>query len=126
MDTLATALRYEMLVLLIILIGIIGYRLLVQQINTNGLLLDKTGGRKISPARLQMLVVTVGIALYYIFMVIEAEDMGRLPDMPNEFLVALGGSHAIYLAGKLHGMLASKLKIALPTIRERAKPGHGG
>lgn len=123
MDTLATALRYEMLVLLTILIGIIGYRLLVQQINTEGLLMDKTGGRKFSPARLQMLIVTMGIALYYILMVIETKETGKLPDMPNEFLVALGGSHAVYLGGKLHGMLASKFKIALPRLREKANPG---
>jgi len=125
MDTLATALRYEMLVLLIILIGIIGYGLLVQQINTNGLLLDKTGGRKISPARLQMLIMTVGIAIYYVLMVIENKEMGRLPDLPNEFLLALGGSHSIYLGGKLHGMLVSKLKIAFPQSG-KAKPGNGG
>jgi hypothetical protein len=126
MDTLATALRYEMLILLTILIGIIGYRLLVQQINTEGLLMDKTGGRKFSPARLQMLVVTMGIALYYILMVLDAKDTGKLPDLPNEFLIALGGSHAIFLGGKIHGMLASKLKIALLRIGERAKSGNGG
>jgi hypothetical protein len=125
METLATALRYEMLVLLMILIGIIGYRLLVQQINTKGLLLDKTGGRKISPARLQMLVVTMGIAVYYILMMIDNKEVGKLPDMPNEFLVALGGSQAIYLGGKLHGMLVSKLKIAFPQSG-KANPGNGG
>jgi hypothetical protein len=88
--------------------------------------MDKTGGRKFSPARLQMLVVTMGIALYYILMVLDAKETGKLPDLPNEFLIALGGSHAIFLGGKIHGMLASKLKIALLRIGERAKSGNGG
>src|SRR5688572_17546967 len=114
MDTLSTVLRYEMLIMLMVLMGIIAYRLLVRQINTKGLLLDKTSGRAFSPGRLQLLVVTLAIALYYILMVIDTKDTGKLPDLPNEYLVALGGSHVIYLGGKVYGMLATKLASALP------------
>jgi len=126
MEALATALRYETLALLIGLISIIGYRLLIGKINTDGLLKDKTGDGKFSPGRLQMLVTTLSIALYYLLMVMKTTETGRLPDMPTEFLVALGGSHAIYLGGKVHGMLANKLKITLSQVMGKTKPENGG
>lgn len=122
MNSLATALRYEMLFLLTALIVVISYRLLTRQININGLLADKMSGRAFSPGRLQMLVVTLGIAIYYVAMVFKSQEPGRLPDLPNEFLLALGGSHAFYLSGKAYGLLASRLGFASPKIRERFQP----
>lgn len=122
MEILGQILRYELVILLLVLIAIIAYKLLVQQINTNGLLLDKTSGRSFSPGRLQMLAITLMIAVYYVFLVMDAEDTTRLPDLPNEFLIALGGSHAIYLSGKLYGMLAVRFGFASPRLMARAKP----
>jgi hypothetical protein len=125
MDALATVIRYEMLFLLIILILIIAYKLLHDQINTTGLLLDKTSGTgdraPFSPGRLQMLIVTLSIAIYYVLTVIETKDTGRLPDMPKEFLIALGGSHTIYLGGKIYGMIANQLAIRFPAIEEEVQ-----
>lgn len=122
METLGTTLRYEMMILLVVLIVLVGYKLMVRQINTDGLMLDKTSGRSFSPARLQMLAVTMTIALYYMLLVFEAEDTGRLPDLPNELLLALGGSHIIYLGGKLYGMFAARFGLASPRIKLREKP----
>lgn len=122
MQTLGTVLRYELLILLLVLLAIIAYKLLVRQINTDGLLLDKTGTRAISPGRVQMLVVTVMIAIYYMFLVMKTEDTGKLPNLPNEFLIALGGSHAIYLSGKLYGMLAARFGFASPRMMNRVTP----
>ena len=73
METLSLVLRYEMLLLLSVLIVILTYKMLVQEINTNGLLLDKTSARAFSPGGLQMLVVTLTIAVYYMFMVFDAQ-----------------------------------------------------
>jgi len=128
METLSTALRYEMLFLLVALIVMITYRLLTRKINIEGLLLDKTSGRAFSPGRLQLLIVTMSIAIYYVAMVLKTKETGTLPNLPNEFLLALGGSHAFYLSGKLYGLLASKLGFASPLIRERFQPTnkHGG
>ena len=119
MDTLSTVLRYEMLFLLTALIVLIAYWMLTNRINVKGLLVDKTSGRAFSPGRLQLLIVSMSIALYYVLLVIETKDTGRLPEMPNEFLMALGGSHAMYLGGKFYGMLVSKLGFASPRMRER-------
>jgi hypothetical protein len=126
MDALAAALRYEMLLLLLILIAIIAYKMLVQEINTSGLLLDKTDRRVISAGRLQLLIVTLSIAIYYLFLVMETKDSGKLPDMPNEFIVALAGSHSIFLAGKLYDMLLSKLGLASTRLLKIVNPQDGG
>lgn len=122
MTTLATVLRYELLFLLLALIVIVAYRMITQQINVTGLLMDKTSGRTFSPGRLQLLITTIGIALYYIMMVMDTNDTTRLPDMPNEFILALGGSHGIYLTGKLYGRFATSLGLASPKAWERFKP----
>ena len=121
MQTLGVILRYELLILLLVLIAIIAYKLLVRQINVDGLLLDKANGQAISPSRVQMLVVTVMIGVYYMFQVMKSEVPGRFPDLPNEFMIALGGSHAIYLSGKLYDMLAARFGFVSPRLLNRAK-----
>lgn len=120
MQALSAALRYEMMFALAGLVLIIAYRLLTNQINTRGLMLDKTGGRAFSPGRLQLLIVTLVVAVYYLLTVFGNKETGRLPDLPNEFLMMLGGSHVFYLGGKLYGLLASRLGFASPMLRARA------
>ena len=125
MNTLATVVRYEMLFVLLGLAAVVGYRLITQQINVDGLLMDKTSGRAISPARIQMLMVTMGIAGYYLMMVLDAKNTSRLPDLPNETVMAFGASHSIFLLGKLYGRFATTMGLASPKVRERAKPKNG-
>ena len=117
MDTLSIVLRYEVFFVLTALAVIIAYRLLTRQINTNGLLRDKVGGRAISPGRLQLLIVTLLIATYYVAHVIQTQE---LPNIPQQYLLALGGSHIFYLGGKAYGLLAGKLEIAATRIVERS------
>ena len=121
METLGTTLRWEMMILLVALIVLVGYKIMVREINIDGLLLDKTSGRAISPTRVQMLVVTLMIAVYYMFRVMKTEDTGRFPDLPNELMIALGGSHLIYLSGKLYGMLAARFGFVSPRLMNLAK-----
>jgi len=126
MYTLSEALRYEMFFLLVGLVVIVTYRLLTGRINTTGLLLDKMSGRVVSPGRLQMLIVTVSIALYYLFMVFDNEEPGKMPGLPPEFLLALGGSHVFYLGGKLYGMFfglltGRRLGVSSPPSQRRAR-----
>jgi hypothetical protein len=120
MSTLATVLRYELFLLLTVFAVLLGYRMITQQINVTGLLMDKTSGRVISPARIQMLIVTVSLAAYYLMMVFDAKDKSRLPDLPNEYLVAFGASHSIFLLGKLYGRFATTFGLASPKVLERA------
>jgi hypothetical protein len=124
MGTLSTILRYEMSFLLMGLGVIIAYRLLTGQINTRGLLRDKVGGRRLSPGRLQMLIVTLFMAIY---LVVEVCQTQKLPSVPHEYLLALGGSHLFYLGGKVYGLLAGKLEVAASRIVERStKTVNGG
>ena len=105
MNTLFTFMRYEMFFLLASLAAIVGYRLLTGRINTKGLLTDKVT-HEFSPGRLQMLIATALVAIYFIVQVLETEKM---PQLPQEFLLALGGSHLLYLGGKTYSVLANKL-----------------
>ena len=118
METLPAVLRYEMFFILTALAVIVTYRLLTRQINTNGLLRDKISGRAVSAGRLQLLIVTLLIAVYYVSEVLRTQ---KLPVMPREYLLALGGSHLLYLGGKTYGLLASKLELAVTRIAGRAK-----
>jgi hypothetical protein len=88
---------------------IIGWRLF-----TGGIPLDYLlyGGRRdrisgdysefFSPGRVQLLIVSVVMAGYYLAQVIH--DPTRFPEIPTSWLVALGGSHGIYLGGKAQSL----------------------
>lgn len=115
MSTLSTAMRYEMFFVLAGLILIIGFRMVTGRVNTTGLIRDKTT-YKISPGRLQMLMSTLLVATYFVTMVIQKNE---LPTMPQEYLLALGGSHLFYLGGKSYGVLARKLELAATRIAGR-------
>jgi hypothetical protein len=148
MTTLSTVLRYEVFFLLAALAVIVFYRLLTGQINASGLLSDKAPksevpkdkkadvpngkeadapkGKKadnydgvISPGRIQMLVATLLLTIY---IVTKVAKTNQFPDIPNEYLWALGGSHGLYLAGKVYGMLAEKLENSASRMVERSKP----
>lgn len=50
--------------------------------------------------RLQMLVATVGIAVFYVVAALYAKQGTHImPTLPNAALYLLGGSHALYLSG---------------------------
>jgi hypothetical protein len=124
MDTLSIVLRYEAFFLLTALAAVIAYRMLTRQINTRGLLQDKVGGRAVSPGRLQLLVVTLVIAVYCLVGVYQTQ---QLPDIPQELLLGLSASHLFYLGGKVYGTLASKLELAATRIvRDAGKKVNGG
>jgi len=61
---------------------------------------------------------------YYVMEVLETKNF---PNMPQSFVLALGGSNLFYLGGKFYGLLASKLEIAATRIVERStKTVNGG
>ena len=70
------------------LLAIFAFKLFGGQINMRGLLADKETGT-FSPGRLQLLIATLGGALFYFFKIV-------------------GGSNAGYLGGKIYSKFSKK------------------
>jgi|HubBroStandDraft_3_1064219.scaffolds.fasta_scaffold03153_5 glycerol uptake facilitator-like aquaporin len=92
----------EGFVLLAGFFGIVVYKIAIGEIPLAGLLDAKNpdGRPSFSPARLQLLIFTVGVAAYYLHAVVANPHRDSLPDLPQSVVAALGGSHAAYLGGK--------------------------
>jgi hypothetical protein len=103
--------RLEVIVFLGGLAAIIAYRLLTGRINTQYLLYgtQKDGTIYFSPERVQLLLFTLGTAMFYVAEVLKDRNSGELPDISTQTLALLGGSHAIYLGGKAYTMLFKKI-----------------
>ena len=104
--------KLEVYIFLGALAAIIAHRLLTGEINTNYLLygIQKDGTKYFSPERVQLLLFTLGTAMFYLSNVLQNRSSGVLPDVSNQTLVMLGGSHAIYLGGKAYMMLLKNTK----------------
>jgi len=61
---------------------------------------DADSRTSFSPARLQLLIFTVVIAARYLYQVFAHLGQTTLPPLPSSVVAALGGSQAVYLAGK--------------------------
>jgi len=106
MNALATLIHYELWALVISLASIVGYQLIIGRINTKGLLYEDG---HFSATRVQLLMFTLGGALFYLSLVFENPDPGTLPDVPNELLLILGGSHVLYHSARLASLIREKL-----------------
>ena len=111
MQSLTSFARIEIEVFLVALLLIVGFQVITGKINLKGLLLEKTGSEKtdsapagFSPARLQMLLVTFAGAFYIISQVVDLIHQGKpgFPTLDNRLFLLLGGSHSVYLGGKLN------------------------
>lgn len=105
MEQLIPFIRFEIWLILGGLALIVGYKLLTRGINTAGLLQDKVQDKEhvgLSPSRIQLLLFTLVGAGAYLASVPEMFERAapRLPEVPPELLVLLGGSQAVYLGGK--------------------------
>lgn len=104
---LITFIQGTSVVFLAMLALIVAYLLLTRKINLNGLLRDHHDGR-LSPGRIQALVATIFGSASYLMSVLAHPAAESLPPVSNELLVIVGGSHSLYLAGKLGSMLQRK------------------
>ena len=95
-----------MIILLVGLMVVVAYKLFTGGVTMEGLLTVKGGGddNTFSPARLQMLMSTVLAGMYYLLQVINNPASTSLPDVPTPLVGILGGSHAIYLGGKVQSL----------------------
>jgi hypothetical protein len=103
---------YEIIALLAAIVLVVAHRLLNGSINTKRLLQAKTEAGGISPARVQLLMLTGSIALYYLLLVLQSLKTQiqpvKLPELPSELLFALGGSHTLYLSSKAASIARNK------------------
>jgi hypothetical protein len=53
-----------------------------------------------SPERVQLLLMTLAAASYYLTQVFNNPILGTLPDVPSSWTTTLGASNALYLGGK--------------------------
>ena len=104
--------KWEVFVFLGVLAAIIAYRQLNGEINTRYLLYgtQKDGTKYFSSERVQLLLFTLGVAIFYLNDVMQKRGSGALPDISTQTLVLLGGSHAVYLGGKAYMMLLKNIR----------------
>ena len=113
MGSVTTVLKYEFLLFLGALALIVTYQLLTGRINMRRLLFAKgraaadpstqrrTSG--LSPSRIQLLVVSLGVAIYLLAEVVR--DPSQFPEIPTGLLLLMAGSETIYLARKVNNLL---------------------
>jgi hypothetical protein len=103
----------EIQVLLVALAFVVAFQLLTGKINLNGLLYDKVGTALagFSPARLQLLLTTLGGAFWFAAQIATSlhnatpDRPAQFPDIPDKWLLMLSGSYSIYLGGKVGSLL---------------------
>jgi len=84
------------------LTAVVLWQIAIGKISITGLLDAKEadGRLSFSPARLQLLIFTVVVAAQYLYKVFSHLGQDSLPSLPQGVVAALGGSQAVYLAGK--------------------------
>jgi hypothetical protein len=94
---------WEAQALVTALFVIVILRLLTGDLRTGGLIEGTTarGSRFVSAGRVQLLIATLVVAVQYASQVWQSPQ--RLPDIPQTWLLLLGGSHVLYLGSKFHG-----------------------
>jgi hypothetical protein len=104
MPQLVTLLKWEVIIFLGALAGVVAIQLLNGQISLSGLFqADKNGkGDQFSSSRVQLLVLTLGAAFYYFTQVLENPTPGQFPPIPETWPVLLGGSNLLYLGNKAY------------------------
>jgi hypothetical protein len=73
---------------------VIFYKLMAEATRTRGLLSADDG--KLSPNSVQLLMMTVAGALWYVGQAMSSSS-GSLPNIPTELLVLVGGSHVAHI-----------------------------
>ena len=99
MRLLASAVRWELIILFTSFVVVTLWRLLTTG-SLAGLL--RSSDKTFSAGRLQLLMLTVLTALQYLISTIS--DPSHLPTLPTNLVTALGGSQLVYLGAKAREM----------------------
>lgn len=113
MSFLARLLSIEITCFLLALSSIMLFKMVTGKISLAGLLRSKSrahaaarsGVPAFSPARLQLLILTVTVAVEYLQAIVANPHRDALPALPPSMVAALGGSQAIFLIGKAFSTL---------------------
>lgn len=106
MDSLVTFVRFEVWIFVLGLMFIVGYQILTGKINAKEMLFDKENNNgTVSPGRVQLLMLTMISAIYYISKVVNNQNPEQLPAVPEELIWVLAGSNTVYLGGKARSIL---------------------
>jgi hypothetical protein len=97
MELLKSTARWEAIIILIALSAVTLWKL-ARLRSFDGLLHDGDGN--FSPARVQLLMVTVLTAMQYVFTALTAHDRSKMPAVPDGLVGGLGGSQLVYLGAK--------------------------
>ena len=99
------------MVLLFGFLLVVVVKILTGVVSMTGLLdsVDGSGRRVFSAARLQMLLVTLYVAVEYLRAVAANPNVNSLPTLPDWVVPALAGSQAVYLGGKTYAMVIRPL-----------------
>ena len=95
----AQILNFEARAFLLLLGGLVAYKLLTGGIRTRNLLGRKAGTKGPSPERIQLLMATILLSLRYLSSLANAPP-DALPPVSSQWLSVFGGSSAIYAVGK--------------------------
>jgi len=107
MPNLAKLVFWETLILLGGFFGVIFWKILTGGISLQYMLCadNAQGETSFSPGRAQALMVTLMVAVQYVLQVISHPT--AFPQIPEFWIIALAGSHAVYLGGKARSLLFS-------------------
>jgi hypothetical protein len=87
------------------LAAVVAYQFLTGRINIDGLLQDKSSAGGFSPMRLQLLLSTLSLALYYLAQVFSEPNPSDFPDLPTEMVLGVGASHTLYHGSKVYSVI---------------------
>lgn len=105
MRSLLTVARWEMIIL-VAAFGAVTLWKLFQSANFSDLIRSSDGTRAISPARVQLLMLTALTALQYLLATLR--DPSHFPAVPQGLVMGIGGSQALYLGAKAWSIFAPK------------------
>jgi hypothetical protein len=99
---------WEVLAFLMVFFGLVCVQLLTGQINTRGLFTGQKGdgSQYFSPERVQLLLFTLGAAFQFLSSVLQ--EPTKFPIVSDTWILVLGGSHLMYLGGKLGAFFLGK------------------
>ena len=97
--SLVRILRFELLGFLYLLAAVVLFQIATRRIKLAGLITHKDGSDRVSPERIQLLLMTIAASATY-FSQVAASTSGKMPDVSAQWLYLFGGSSGIYVAGK--------------------------